>query len=117
MCLLIKTHPFFMKIKNRSNPIKKMSNTISRVLYQMIIYLDLMSPLSSSDLPKTRRAIVLFSFGLASDGVYMCPLCCQRSGELLPLLSTLTKETLLRFISVALSLESPPPDVIWHPTL
>ena len=55
-------------------------------------------------------------FGLAPDGVYMCPPCYQEGGSLLHCLSTLTG-SLLRFISVALSLESPPPDVIWHPAL
>ncbi len=30
-------------------------------------------------------------FGLASDGVYMCPHCYQCGGELLPRLSTLTR--------------------------
>ena len=47
-----------------------MSNTISRVLYQTIIYLDLMLPPDSSNLPETRRAIVSSLLGLASDGVY-----------------------------------------------
>ncbi len=47
-----------------------MSNTISRVLYQTIIYLGLLLPASSSNLPETRRAAVSSLFGLASDGVY-----------------------------------------------
>ena len=47
-----------------------MSNTISRVLYLTIIYLDLTLLPGSSNLPGTRRAAVLFLFGLASDGVY-----------------------------------------------
>ena len=38
-------------------------------------------------------------------------------GELLPRLSILTKRKALRFISVALSLKSPSPDVIRHPVL
>ena len=53
--------------------------------------------------------------GLASDGVYMCPLCCQKGGSLLHCPSTLTPGIPGRYISVALSLESPPPDVIRHP--
>ena len=52
--------------------------------------------------------------GLASDGVYICPPCYQRGGSLLHCPSTLTGQS-RRFISVALSLESPPPDVIRHP--
>ena len=55
-------------------------------------------------------------FGLASDGVYMCPVCYQPGGSLLHCPSTLTRQY-WRFISVALSLESPPPDVIRHPAL
>ena len=56
--------------------------------------------------------------GLASDGVYMCPACYQSGGSLLHCLSTLTSSLRCwRYISVALALESPPPDVIWHPAL
>ena len=40
----------------------------------------------------------------------------QAAGELLPRLSILTAQV-RRYISVALSLESPPPDVIRHPAL
>ncbi len=47
-----------------------MSSTISRVLYQAIIYLGLTLPSSSSDLPETQRATVLSLSGLASNGVY-----------------------------------------------
>ena len=83
----------------------------------MIIYLDRLSPDGSSDLPGSRRAALCSLFGLASSGVYMCPLCYQRGGSLLHCLSTLTCAERRRFISVALSLESPPPDVIWHPAL
>ena len=93
-----------------------MSNTISRVLYLTIIYLDLMLPPDSSNLPGTRRAAVLFLFGLASDGVYSRRPCYQRRGELLPHLFTLTGKS-RRFFSVALAWESPPPDVIRHPAL
>ena len=82
----------------------------------MIIYLGLPLPTASSDLPKTRRAAAWFCFGLASDGVYMCPACYQPGGSLLHCLSTLTGKS-RRFISVALAWESPPPDVIRHPAL
>ena len=41
---------------------------------------------------------------------------CRNSGKLLPYLSTLTRES-GRFISVALSLESPPPAVNRRPAL
>ena len=59
----------------------------------MIIYLDRLSPDGSSDLPGSRRAALCSLFGLASSGVYMCPLCYQRGGSLLHCLSTLTCET------------------------
>src|SRR5699024_1232959 len=106
------------------------SKTISRVMSWAIICLGTASPLCSSDQPEARRAAALLLSGLASDGVYMCPLCYQRGGSLLHCLSTLTrtessKEAFClllssppgRFISVALALESPPPDVIRHPAL
>ena len=44
------------------------------------------------------------------------PTCCQAAGALLPHRSTLTLRR-RRFISVALSLESPPPAVSRHPAL
>ena len=57
----------------------------------MIIYLVLLLPAGSSDLPKAwRAAFISLLFGLASNGVYMCPLCYQRGGSLLHCLSTLT---------------------------
>ena len=60
--------------------------------------------------------IYRFLFGLASDEVYMCPVCYQTGGKLLPYLSTLTGIS-RRFISVALAWGSPLPDVIRHPAL
>ena len=80
----------------------------------MAIYLGLPSPAGSSDLPESRRAALCFLFGLASDGVYICPSCYQEGGSLLHCPSNLTGRG-RRYISVALSLESPPPDVIRHP--
>ena len=56
----------------------------------MVIYLVLLSPAGSSDLPESRRAALRSLFGLASDGVYMCPGCYQPGGSLLHCLSTLT---------------------------
>ena len=71
-----------------------MSSTISRVmsaLAVMIIYLVLLLPAGSSDLPKARRAaFISLLFGLASNGVYMCHCCYQQCGSLLHCLSTLT---------------------------
>ena len=56
----------------------------------MAIYLGLTSPPGSSDLPESRRAALCSLFGLASDGVYMCPACYQPGGSLLHCHSTLT---------------------------
>ena len=56
----------------------------------MVIYLDQMSPPGSSNLPESRRAALCFLFGLASSGVYMCPVCYQTGGSLLHCPSTLT---------------------------
>ena len=57
----------------------------------MIIYLVLLLPAGSSDLPKAwRAAFITLLFGLASDGVYMCHCCYQQRGSLLHCLSTLT---------------------------
>ncbi len=90
---------------------------MSRVMSGVIIYLGRLSPIASSDQPETSGPHT-FPFGLASDGVYRDPCCYQQSGGLLHHLSTLTESLRpQRFISVALSLESPPPDVIRHPAL
>ncbi len=100
-----------------------MSSTISRVLSWMIIFLDCMSPYSSPISPIGRGLPGNMTgrhtaplFGLASDGVYTA--------------STVTGEAVVSytaipplppegggFFSVALSLGSPPPDVIRHPAL
>ena len=89
----------------------------------MIIYLVLSLPTASSDLPESSPGrLKRFLFGLASNGVYMCPARYRAGGSLLHCLSTLTTGNRFaisreRFISVALALESPPPDVIRHPAL
>ena len=59
----------------------------------MAIYPLLPSPADSSDLPESRRAALCFLFGLASNEVYMCPVCYQPGGSLLHCLSTLTGRT------------------------
>ena len=56
----------------------------------MAIYPLLPSPADSSDLPESRRAALCFLFGLASNGVYICPACYQPGGSLLHCPSTLT---------------------------
>ena len=57
---------------------------------RMIIYLDLLLPTGSSDLPEAHGPCYASNLGLASDGVYMCPLCYHRGGSLLHCPSTLT---------------------------
>ena len=82
---------------------------------RVIIYLEPMLPPVSSDQPEAGGPRKL-RFGLASDGVYTAPF--------------VTKGTVVSYtafpplpakaggiISVALALESPPPDVIRHPAL
>src|SRR5690554_3092143 len=105
-----------------------MSSTISRVLSRMVIYLDRMLPYGSSIRfhryyaanPKARRATVSLSvrpyFGW---GLHLPLLLPEGRWSLKPPFHPYhSKETLpWRFISVALALESPPPDVIRHPAL
>jgi len=84
----------------------------------VIIYLKLLSPAVSSDPPKSvtgsHIAFIRSCFGWGLHGFF----CYQKNGSLLHCLSTLTRHICgRRYISVALSLESPPPDVIRHPAL
>jgi hypothetical protein len=80
----------------------------------MIIYLVLLSPIESSDLPEFRTGNPIH-YGLAPDGVYMALYVTIKTVVSYTAFSTLPKTWW--YISVALSLESPPPDVIWHPAL
>ena len=67
----------------------------------MIIYLVLLLPAGSSNLPKAwRAALISLLFGLASDGVYMCHCCYQQCGSLLHCLSTLTNTSVNRYMAV-----------------
>ena len=80
--------------------------------FKVVIYLGPLSPMASSVQPgaggpRTHR------LELASDGVYMAPVVTNRT-----VVSYTAFPPLLiaeRFISVALSLELPPPAVSWHP--
>ena len=70
----------------------KASRTISRVMSRMIIYLGLPSPAASSGPPESSPGrLYRFLFGLASNGVYMCPARYRAGGSLLHCLSTLTQ--------------------------
>ena len=56
----------------------------------MVIYLILLLPAVLSNLPESSPGqFKRFLFGLASDGVYMCPVCYQTGGSLLHCPSTL----------------------------
>ena len=71
------------------------SKTISRVMSCVIIYPMELSPVPLSDPPENMTGShIRFLFGLASDGVYMCPFCYQKGGSLLHCLSTLTRKNL-----------------------
>ena len=68
-----------------------LSQTISRVMSCVIIYPMELSPVPLSDPPENMTGShIRFLFGLASDGVYMCPPCYQWGGSLLHCLFTLT---------------------------
>ena len=95
---------------------KKMSKAISRVmsldghLSRTAVTSSLQQPTREQTGRLTLPVWSCFGWGLQS------PACYQAGGSLLHCLSTLTARG-QRYISVALSLESPPPDVIWHPAL
>ena len=103
-----------------------MSKSISRVLYLTIIYLGALSPMRSSDLPSGKRRAAAFQ-ALVPKNNCLPTWSCSGWGlhgqhvTMLPVSSYLTISTLpvpyghRRCVSVALSLKSPSPDVIWHP--
>ena len=109
-----------------------LSLPVSRVLSCTVIYLGLPSPISSSDIhgkSSDGQPYVTITQSCSGWGLHGIP-CYQDIGELLPRLSILTAtgksirtiqnpkvKPLRRFISVALSLKSPSPDVIRHPVL
>ena len=82
----------------------------------MIIYLERLLPAVSSDPPENESGKSICSlFGLASDGVYMATVVTNNTVVSYTAFPPLPLAW--RYISVALSLESPPPDVIRHPAL
>ena len=103
-----------------------LSSTISRVLYQTVIFLDCTLPHSSSARlpgqnatnPEARRAAVSLPIRSCFGWSLHSLVCYQPSGGLLPRHSTITRRKAAScFFSIALVLESPPPDVIRHPAL
>ncbi len=94
--------------------------SISRVLFHnvvMIIYLDrkLLS-CSSGNNPEGQRATSSLPYSALLQMGFTKPASYLTAGALLPHLSTLTANAAVSF-SMALSLGSPPPDVIRHPAL
>ena len=101
-------HTYAQKIYSRV----KLSWFISRILLKMIIYLDIMLPQYSSNLPKSKASnFVRFLFGFASGWSLQCLKCYHLSGKLLPYLFTLTKNG--GIFSVALAVSSHFPGVTW----
>ena len=95
------------------------SRPISRVMSWIIIYLGLLLPTASSDLPESKPGkLITFFLVLLRMGFTCAPVVTNKAvvsyTALPPLLLRKTKQ---RYISVALALESPPPDVIRHPAL
>ena len=91
------------------------SKTISRVMSCVIIYPMELSPVPLSDPPENMTGShIRFLFGLASDGVYMAFSVTRETVVSYTAFPPLPGKT-WRYLSVALSLESPPPDVIRHP--
>ena len=83
---------------------------------EMTIPLGRPSPDASRDLPGRQRGNALCAVPIWSCSRWglPCRLRCRRRGALLPHRFTLTRANAGRLFSVALSLESPPPDVIRH---
>ena len=110
----IKNHPKAVLVGNK----RDLSLSVSRVLSCTVIYLGLPSPTSSSDIhgipsdgqPSWRKP------NLAAGGVYMAYRVTAISVSSYLAFPSLQRKS-LRFISVALSLRSPSPDVIRHPVL
>ena len=108
---------FFKEIAVKS---KDLSLSVSRVLSCTVIYLDLPSPTSSSDIngiPSDGQPYWRIP-NLAAGGVYMAYHVTVISvSSYLAFPSLPQKYISRRFISVALSLKSPSPDVIRHSVL
>ena len=98
------------------------SQPVSRVLSRVIIPLGYTSPRTSSDLPESGAGLTIgFLFGLAPGGV--CPAVRVTTNAVRsyrtfsPLPTRHPKMSVGGIFSVALSVDSRRPDVIWHPAL
>ena len=83
----------------------------------MIIYLELLSPTVSSDPPKSATGSRIAFYSVLLRMEFTCALSVTRKAVVSYTAFPPLPDTIGRFISVALALESPPPDVIRHPAL
>ena len=84
----------------------------------MIIYLGLLLPTASSDLPERKPGErMAFYLVLLRMGFTCAPVVTNKAVVSYTAFPPLLPGNRKRFISVALALESPPPDVIRHPAL
>ena len=84
----------------------------------IIIYLGLLLPTASSDLPESKPGkLITFFLVLLRMGFTCAPVVTNRAVVSYTALPPLLPASRKRYISVALALESPPPDVIRHPAL
>ena len=92
---------------------------VSRVLSRTVIHLGLLSPTTSSSLPESDADhTIWFLFGLAPSGVYLAIIVTNnavRSYHTISPLPHIKKRG--GIFSVALSVNSHSPDVIWHSVL
>ena len=100
----------------------KWSRPISRVLSRTTIHLGHTSPYTSSDLPGPDAGRALGSlFGLAPDGVYpaapVTGTAVRSYRTFSPLPAVAVRQIQGGMFSVALSIGSRRPEVIWHPAL
>ena len=84
---------------------------------RMFIYLGLLLPTASSDLPGNRSGKPIISYLVLLRMGFTCALLVTSEAVVSYTAFPPLPDTLGRFISVALALESPPPDVIRHPAL
>ena len=83
----------------------------------IIIYLGLLLPTASSDLPESKPGkLMAFFLVLLRMGFTCAPVVTNRAVVSYTAFPPLLPQG-KRYISVALALESPPPDVIRHPAL
>ena len=110
------------KVRHQNSVEYTESRPISRVLSRVIIPLGYTSPRTSSDLPESGAGLTIgFLFGLAPGGV--CPAVRVTTNAVRsyrtfsPLPTRHSKMSVGGLFSVALSVDSRRPDVIWHPAL